>query len=324
MPPLKPLLLDRKLLPKVWGGRALEQVVGMALPVGEAIGETWELFDRADGSSQLRGTDTTLASLMRADAEALLGHGVRTGHGGRFPLLLKFIDAREALSVQVHPNDVQAQSEGDSGKDEAWLVLHAGPQARMIRGLRPGVQREQFAAVAHTQEVESLLWSFQPQVGDCIHVPPGTVHAIGPDVVVFEVQQNSDVTYRLYDWGRPREVHVQKALAVAALEPRTGVSDRPTTVVRMLDDGGVELIATPNFRMRRYQVQRPFTLPTGGRFATLTVLAGRGMLGWRSRGNDLPMPLGPADTVLVPGCMESVFLSPIGRFDVVVSDPGEC
>lgn len=322
MPSLKPMLFDRKLLPKVWGGRALESVMGMRLPAGEAIGETWELFDRPEGSSTVRGATTTLADLMRTDREALLGRDVAPGHGGRFPLLLKFIDARDALSVQVHPDDEQARIDADGGKDEAWLVLHAGPTARIIRGFRPGVQREQFTAVAHTQAVEQLLWAFRPEAGDCVHVPPGTVHAIGPDVVVFEVQQNSDLTYRLYDWGRPREVHVQKAIAVTTLDQRPARGDRPVTVSRNLDDGGVELVATPAFRLRRYALQRPFTLPTDGVFATVTVLAGRGMLGWRSGGDDAPIQLTPGDTVLVPGCMESVFLSPIGRLDLAVAGPG--
>ena len=322
MPPLKPFLLERKLLPKVWGGRALAQVPGLSLPAGEAIGETWELFDRPEGSSRVRGADTTLAGLLAADPQALLGRGVARGHAGRFPLLRTFIDAREALSVQVHPNDEQAKGEDDSGKDEAWLVLHAGPDARIIRGLRPGVRREQFAAVAHTPAVEQLLWSFRPRVGDCVHVPPGTVHAIGPDVVVFEVQQNSDVTYRLYDWGRPREVHVQKALAVTEVGGPDG-ADRPVVAPGALPDGGVQLLATPHFRLRRYQLQRPFTLATNGAYATVSVMSGRGMLGWRSGGNDAPLPLGPGDTALVPASVENIFLSAIGRLDVVVADPGE-
>jgi mannose-6-phosphate isomerase len=325
MPSLKPFLLERKLLPKVWGGRALERVLGLRLPAGEAIGETWELYDRDLGSSAVRGADTTLAEILRRDRDALLGRRVAAGHGGRFPLLLKFIDAREALSVQVHPDDEQARTEGDSGKSEAWIVLHAGPDARIIRGLRPGVDAAEFAAKAHTADVEAMLWSFRPQVGDVVFVPPGTVHAIGPDVVVFEVQQNSDLTYRLYDWGRPREVQVQKALAVARYD--AGVASaapatRPVVAPRALPDGGTELIATPHFRVRRYAVQRPHTLETEGRFAAITVTAGRGMLGWHSGGVDAPLPLATGDTVLVPAAVASVFLSAIGRLEVLVSDPG--
>ena len=322
MPSLKPFLFERKLLPKVWGGRALEQVLGLSLPAGEAIGETWELFDRPDGSSRLRGSERTLADLVRDDGERLLGRGVARGHDGRFPLLLKFIDARAVLSVQVHPDDEQAKCEGDSGKDEAWLVLQAGPQARVIRGLRPGVDEAQFRACAHTAAVEPLLWSFAPLAGDTIHIPPGTVHAMGPDVVVFEVQQNSDVTYRLYDWGRPREVHVEKALAVTRSDSgRVAVADRPVVEPQKLPDGGVLLLATPHFRLRRYDLQRPFTLATEGAFATLTVLAGRGVVGWRSGDTDVPLPVVAGDTVLVPACIESVYLSPIGRLDVAICNP---
>jgi mannose-6-phosphate isomerase len=323
MPSPKPFLLERKLLPKVWGGRALAQVPGLPLPPGQAIGETWELFDRPDGASRLRGASGTLADVLRDHGEALLGRGVARGHGGRFPLLLKFIDAREALSVQVHPDDAQAAREGDSGKDEAWLVLHAGPHARIIRGLRPGVDQATFRDCAHTPAVESLLRSFAPQPGDVVHIPPGTVHAIGPDVVVFEVQQNSDVTYRLYDWGRPREVHVQKALAVArAPDDAVAFAGRPVVEPRVLPDGGRELVATPHFRLRRYELDRPFALATDGVFAALTVLGGRGLLGWRSGGDDVPLPLAAGDTAVVPACVEQVYLSPHGRLDVAVCTPG--
>ena len=322
MQPLKPFLLDRKILPKVWGGRALEALLGIALPAGEPIGETWELFDRPEGSSQLRGTSTTIADLLRENPVGLLGRGVALGHGGRFPLMLKFLDAREALSVQVHPDDEQARDHGDGGKNEASIVLQVGPRARIICGLRQGVDRPTFEAKAATPELEQLLWVYTPRVGDCVHVPPGRVHAIGPDVVAFEVQQNSDLTYRLYDWGRPREVHLQRALAVARLDeavanPRADVPSVP------LPDGGQQIVATQHFRVRRYDVQQRLSLATGGRFVAVTVVAGRGTLGWSASGTEAPLPLVPGDTVLVPAVVSDFFLSPSSRLDVLVSDPGE-
>ncbi|MBM4061873.1 MAG: hypothetical protein FJ265_12370 [Planctomycetes bacterium] len=323
MPAWKPFLLERKLLPKVWGGRALERVPGIALPAGEAIGEAWELYDRADGSSRLRGGTVTVADLLRGSPAELLGHGVAPGYAGRFPLLLKFLDARQALSVQVHPDEAQARPAGDGGKNEASVVLHAGPAARVVRGLRPGVDPAEFRRLAHGPGIEPLLYAFAPRAGDCVDFPAGTVHALGPDVVLFEVQQNSDLTWRLYDWGRDRPVQVQQALAVARLEPGDGGSGRPTVPPVALPDGGVLLVANPSFRLRRYGLGRPLQLPTNGRFLTVTVAGGRGMLGWHSGGEDPPVALGPGDTALVPAAVPAVFLSPIGRLDVLVCDPGE-
>src|SRR5262245_5840493 len=322
MPPPRPLLLERTLLPKVWGGRALEHVLGLRLPLGEAIGETWELFDRPEGSSRIRESSATLAQLVQADPVQWLGSGVAPGYGGRFPLLLKFLDTREALSVQVHPDDEQAQAEGDGGKNEVWVVLHAGKNARIILGLRPGVDPARFREVAHTAASEPMLLAFTPRVGDTVHVPAGIVHSIGPNVVVFELQQNSDITYRLYDWGRSREVQIEKALAVMRPNAGSGGGDRPVVPPQNLPDGGKLLIATKHFRLRRYDLSRPYTLPTNRQFATVTVVGGRGILGWHSGGVDTPIQLVLGDTVLVPACLNEVFVSPIGRLEVLVASPG--
>lgn len=317
---LEPFVLERAVLPKVWGGRALERVIGLALPPGEAIGETWELYDRPEGSSRLRGSARTLAQLMRDHGDALVGHGVPRAHGGRFPLLLKFLDARDGLSVQVHPDDAQAEPDKDSGKNECCVVLHAGPTARIVRGLRPGVTPEQFVAGAASSAVKDMLWSFQPEVGDTIHIPPGTVHAIGPDVVVFEVQQNSDLTYRLYDWERGRRVHVEKALSVLRAEPTP--SERPVVKPRALPDGGTQLIETKDFRVRRYSIRQPLRMETGGRFVTVTVIAGAGNLTWPGERHDGTLHLATGDTVLVPACVARFELDPTEHINVMVCDPG--
>ncbi|HLQ38029.1 MAG TPA: type I phosphomannose isomerase catalytic subunit [Planctomycetota bacterium] len=320
VPDLRPCLLERKLLSKVWGGRALEQVLGIALPGQDNIGESWELYDRPDGSSRLRGSDTTLRQWMQQHARALLGNRGRPGFGGYFPLLIKYVDAHAGLSVQVHPDDAQAACEHDGGKNEAWVVMHAGPRARIIHGCKPEVTHAQLASAAAGPAVEQLLCSFRPEVGDCIHVPAGTVHALGPDVVVFEVQQNSDVTYRLYDWGREREVHRDKALAVARVD--AVAAGRPSVPPRPLPGGGELLLAAPHFRLRRLTFDRRCTLSTQDAFAVFNVVAGRGMLGWHSGGADAPLLLQRGDCALVPACIPEVFLSPIGTMQVLVSDPG--
>ncbi len=320
----QPLLFERKLLPKVWGGRALAQLLGADLPAGTAIGETWELYDRPDGSSRLRGERRTLADLLRQDAASLLGAGVAAGAQGRFPLLLKFIDARQALSVQVHPDDELARAENDLGKNEAWVVLQAGPAARICRGIRPGTDVGEFRRAADSAAVEPMLWAFTPEVGDCVHVPAGTVHAIGPDVVVFEVQRNSDVTYRLYDWGRDREVHVQKALEAAHLEAPAGDDQgRPVTMPVALPDGGELLVSTPHFGLRRYRVTTAQTVPTMGRFATITVIDGQGSLRWSDDAGEQRLPMRLGDTALVPASLPEVVVEADGRLVMLVCDPGE-
>ena len=308
MPSLEPFLVERILMPKVWGGQALTQVLGIALPPGEAIGETWELYDRPEGSSRLRHSARTIGQLMRECGDDLVGRGVPRGYGGRFPLLLKFLDARDGLSVQVHPDDQQAMRDRDTGKNECCVVLQAGPEARIVRGLRPGVSREHFVANAATEAVEDLLLSFQPMVGDTIHIPPGTVHAIGPGVVVFEVQQNSDLTYRLYDWGRGREVHVQKALQV--LRADAANDERPVVQPETMPDGGTLLLGTRDFRLRRYSLRQPIQMTTGGRFATITVIAGKAKLQWPGERTFGALPLGRGDTAVVPACVPKYSLVP--------------
>lgn len=314
-----PFLLERRLIPKVWGGRALADLFGIELPAGEAIGEAWELYDRPDGSSRIRGSGQTLAALVRRDPDAIVGRGVRLGFGGSFPLMLKFLDAREGLSLQVHPGDDEARAEHDSGKDECCVVLRAAPDARIVCGLRRGVDRAEFLAKAHTAAVEQMVCAFRPEVGDVIHIPPGTVHGIGPGVVVFEVQQNSDLTYRLYDWGRGREVHVERALGVAQTGPVD--DDRPVVAPRPLPDGGTLLIATEHFRVRRYSPRWPLELATHGRFVTVTAVAGAARVGWAgATGQALAIAAG--DTVLVPACVPAVRIEPDDHVDLLVCDPG--
>lgn len=319
---LEPFLLERRLLPKVWGGRALQDQLGIPLPAADApdstpIGESWELFDRPDGASKLRGVETTLADLMRTDAEALVGRGVRLGHDGSFPLLLKFLDANCGLSLQVHPSDRDAK--GDMGKDECCLILHAGDDARIVHGVKPGVDRDEFLDKWETPAVESMLYSFAPEVGDLVHIPPGTPHGIGPGIVAFEVQQNSDQTYRFYDWGRGRETHAASARGVVHL-----VANERPPVKRStsLPDGGELLLATEHFVVRRYELARRLELATYGRYLTLTVLEGSGRLRWVSGANENSLAFGKCDTVLVPACVSMVAIEPDGQIDAVVCDPG--
>lgn len=318
MPELRPYILDRTTLSKPWGGRALEERLAIPLPADSAIGESWELFDRPAGSSVLReGEGSTLHDLVREHGSELLGSRTVPTCEGRFPLLTKFIDARQRLSVQVHPGPEQARPHGDGPKDEAWVVLYAGPEASIVRGFRPGTTRDQVVAAAREgAAIEALLHSFTPKAGDVISIPYGVVHAIGPDVVVFEVQQNSDLTFRFWDWGSDRPLHIDDALTAVRVDDQSP----PTVLSVPIDARGDWLVRTPNFRMRRLRFDEPATLGVEGSFKILTVIEGMAAIGWRSQGTHTPIPIRRAETMLIPASVPALFVSPIGPFECLWID----
>ena len=220
--PVDPLQFDPIYEYRLWGGRGLAGLLTEPLPDGP-VGEAWVLSDRPDQASRvasgpLRGH--TLAELLARPQDQIMGK--LAGRFERFPLLLKFLDAREMLSLQVHPSDSQTDllPPGETGKTEAWVVLDADPGSRIYAGLKPGTTPADLRAALANRALASVLSSFAPKAGDAVFVPAGTVHTLGDGVVAFEIQQNSDVTFRLYDWdrvdaktGRPRDLQVEQALA---------------------------------------------------------------------------------------------------------------
>ena len=188
---------------RLWGGRRLASLLTAPLPGDGPIGEAWVLSDRDDHQSlvadgPLKGR--TISQLLAQFPEQVMG--TLAGRFRRFPLLLKFLDAREMLSVQVHPADTHTDllPAGETGKTEAWVVLEAGPKSRIYAGLRPGVTEAGLRQAIANGGVADQLAYFTPQPGDAVFLPAGTVHSLGGDIMVFEVQENSDVTFRLYDW----------------------------------------------------------------------------------------------------------------------------
>jgi len=228
--PLYPLRFSPQFEYRPWGGQRLSALLGTRLPGDAPIGEAWLLSDREEHESivaegALQGT--SLRRLVEQWPAQVLG--ARAAHLQRFPLLLKFLDVTGTLSVQVHPSDAQVTllPPGESGKTEAWVVLDSGSDARVYAGLKPETTLLQLGhAIAHGTVAETLA-SFAPQVGDAVLIPAGTVHCLH-DVLVFEVQENSDVTYRLYDWGRvdgqtqaPRSLQVEEALETIDFSQRS-------------------------------------------------------------------------------------------------------
>ncbi|MEO0481501.1 MAG: type I phosphomannose isomerase catalytic subunit, partial [Planctomycetota bacterium] len=311
-----PVVLERRLVAKPWGGTALAGWLGVSVEGEEPLGETWEVYDRPDGSNALRGGGT-LRDWLRQDMTGILGPGVVPGPGDTFPLLLKFIDANEALSVQVHPDHAQAAEQGDGPKNEAWVVLDARSDARVIRGFRDGVSREQVVEALDTPALEGLMRTVEPKKGDTLRIDAGCVHAMGPGVVVFEVQQNSDITYRMYDWGRGRELHLDDAVRAMTVE-----DDSPALVdpVR-IDESSQWLVRSPFYSVRRFDFDQPSSLPVEGSFKVLTVVEGACMLGWRGEGADA-VPVAKGESVVVPALCEDVFVSPIGAVCLFWTDAG--
>lgn len=209
-----PLRLKAALKEKIWGGRKLERLLGKSLPPDAKIGETWEAWEGCGIDNGVHAGHT-LQSLIDQDAEGILG----TAGDKRFPLLFKFIDAQDDLSVQVHPDDVRAQAmeQQPFGKTEAWYILDAEPDARLILGFKRAVKSEEVVAALKHKNLVDLLSAVSVQRGDVVFVPAGTVHAIGKGIVLAEIQENSDITYRLYDWdrqGKGRELHIDQSLRV--------------------------------------------------------------------------------------------------------------
>ncbi len=217
---LYPLTLEPIFKERVWGGRNLERLYQKQLPPGVPIGESWEITDRPEGISViangvLRGKD--LRWLMENHAEELLGSS--KSQAGRFPLLVKILDAQEKLSLQVHPPSSVAARLGGEPKTEVWYVADATPGAELYVGLKRGVSRCEFEPKIQDGTVADCIHRLAVHADDAMFLPSGRVHAIGAGHVIFEIQQNSDTTYRVFDWnrlgldGKPRELHIAQSLA---------------------------------------------------------------------------------------------------------------
>ena len=218
---LYPLIFQPIFKERVWGGRELERLYGKKLPPGAVIGESWEISDRPGDASviangPLAGKD--LRWLMEHHAPEILG-GAKPAADGRFPLLCKILDARDKLSLQVHPPANKAAELGGEPKTEMWYIADAAPDARFYVGLKRGVTRAEFEKKISDGSVADCFHRVPVRAGDTMFLPSGRVHAIGDGLVIFEIQQNSDTTYRVFDWnrvgldGKPRELHVAQSLA---------------------------------------------------------------------------------------------------------------
>jgi len=305
-----PVKFDSIFKLKVWGGCNLHRIFGKSLPSGDPIGESWELADLEQDQSKAAigpARGQPLGALLRQWGPRLLGKA--QPFEGRFPLLVKFLDAEDDLSVQVHPDEAMASRLGGHvrAKNEAWYIIEARGDAAIYRGLNDGVDRRRFQQAIEQNQVPDTLRRIPVKAGDCYYLPSGTLHALGKGVVAAEVQTPSDTTYRVHDWGHDgRPLHVAEALECIAFgraerEPkRSHVADVWRTVTH--------LVACKSFVIHKVRTVEGVVQPiVDGTMMVWIVLSGRGRLTRTSDG--LEVPFAPGDVVLLPAATEQIHVA---------------
>jgi mannose-6-phosphate isomerase len=298
--PPAPLRFEPVLQRYLWGGRRLGELFGKPIGPETDYAESWELVDRDPEQSRVTAgpfTGHTLRELLQDFPREMLG---RHAPLPRFPLLVKLLDAAQLLSVQVHPNDAQAarMTPPDLGKTEVWHVLAAQPGSKLYAGLKQGIDRAQLEAALRVGQVEPCLHAIEPQVGDTIFIPPGTVHALGAGVVIAEFQQSSNVTLRLFDWnrvgadGQPRPLHIEAALPIIDYSsgPIQVLHKVPLPSLPQDSVATQELVVCEKFVLKRHTFRGHWTRPNDQRFRILMVIEG-----------ELRAADDPADTICTPG-----------------------
>ena len=308
---LYPLTFQPIFKERVWGGRRLEQLYGKALPADVPIGEAWEIADRPEATSviangPLAGQD--LRWLMENHPAEMLGPAYSAV--GRFPLLIKLLDAREKLSLQVHPPAAVAAALGGEPKTELWYIADAAPGAELYVGLRQGVVRADFERCIQDGSVADCFHRIPVAVGDVMFLPSGRVHAIGAGLVIFEIQQNSDTTYRVFDWnrvgldGKPRELHIPQSLASIDFN-----DFEPSLLSEPFTQQGAQqvrpLVRDPLFIVEAQRAEAGANIALRpGRMQIIALLAGRMQVG----GDQTTVALAPGQFCLLPASLATLAL----------------
>ena len=303
----KPILKE-----KIWGGDALERMLGKSVPPHTAIGESWELSG-VSGNESIAITEPyagkNLLEILSAELDAIVGAIPR--YKG-FPLLYKFIDSHARLSVQVHPDDAQAKAHGLGafGKSECWYIISAEPGAKVVCGLKKGVGRDDLRHAAGSNKIVSLLNFVDVSAGDVVFVPGRTVHAVLGGVLFYEVQETADNTFRLYDWdrldkdGKPRALHVKESLEIVDTTWHEHHKIPPVVFEETAVFTHSFRVACRYFTLEEYRFLRPaeVALPAKRSFRVITVCSGNVRLFHEAASSALRK----GDTVLVPACLKDV------------------
>lgn len=288
---LQPMKMRPIFKEKIWGGTALRDVFKKPIPPGKT-GESWEVAIHKHGQSIIANGEFEglyLSSAIDALGVKLLGDAVVKSYPGRFPLLLKILDCCDRLSIQVHPDDRYAaiHESGELGKTEMWYVLDAKPGAKLIYGFAKDVTRQEFADAVYSGSLEPLLNYVEVKKGDCFFIPAGTLHALLDGLLIAEIQQNSDTTYRVYDYnrtdqnGNKRPLHIKKALDVTNLSSSRGRERIIRNACKIGENTQTHLVSCKYFTVSHYEVARQINLtPSKQSFELLLFCEGGGIIGY--------------------------------------------
>jgi mannose-6-phosphate isomerase len=299
----EPIAFGPLAMERVWGGRHFETLLAKTLPEDSIIGELWEIVDRPEAQSVVSGgalQGKTLHELWISAREQIFGTRHLGNISPRFPLLVKLLDARDRLSVQVHPPAHRAEELQGEAKTECWYFLDADPGASIYAGLKKGVTRADFEKSLSEGSVEENLHCIPVSAGESIFIPSGRLHAIGAGLVIVEIQQNSDTTYRVFDWnrsgldGNPRDLHVPQSMDsidFEDFEPEVTPASNPVVA------------DCPLFQVEKRAIQAPLDLATPGDFCIVTGLSGEA----ECAGTHIL----PGEFLLIPAYMEKAVLTPL-------------
>jgi mannose-6-phosphate isomerase len=267
----QPLVFEPLFMERVWGGRRLESLYGKHLPSAALIGESWEIVDRPEAQSvvhegPLRGK--TLHQLWSGHRETVFG---KVPDAPRFPILAKLLDAQENLSLQVHPPAAIAAKLGGESKSELWYVADAAPKARLFAGVKKGSTREVFQKAVEEGKIEDHIHAFDVTAGDAIFLPSGRLHALGAGNLIVEIQENSDTTYRVYDWNRVKKGRARRPMHIAKALRCIDFSDCEPT---LLKPEGEALVRHELFDVDKWRLSGEREIAEAGRFAIVVCLTG--------------------------------------------------
>lgn len=302
-----PIKFKKCFIDKVWGGRAFETVLGMTLPENRQIGESWEVSSHKNGMSVVENgifKDITLENLVEKYGAELLGKDVSERFSGKFPLLIKYLDVNDRLSVQVHPSDDYAlKVEGEFGKSECWYIIDASEDAKLILGLKGEMTRETFLEKSKNKDFKNMFNEVSVKKGDFINITPGVVHAsLEGSVLLCETQQNSDTTYRIYDFDRtvngvPRPLHLEKAADVINFgEIPVVTSEETRQNIKLRNCVKQELVRCKYFNVDKLKVNGIFHDEISENFKVYSILEGEGNIIY----NDEKYPARKGDTYFIP------------------------